>query len=245
MLSGMFRKRQLRLPPEKLRMGGVHFRSDADFISGAERDVESLEQFAGLNKRTRLLDWGCGAGRLAVGIRAKFGRVKDYHGVDIQPRLLNWASKNLTAPGYRFTLVDAAHRHYNPAGTATDKSLPTPPGSVDIVYAYSVLSHLSGDDVEFYLRAIAEALAVGGYGWFTLFVEEDVPLEEENPKGYGPIEWTVPLHCVRYERLHFESLCEKAGLSISHFEHGTQTDGQSLYVVTKFANSETKEGVGR
>jgi cyclopropane fatty-acyl-phospholipid synthase-like methyltransferase len=109
--------------------------------------------------------------------------------------------------------------------------LPTPSESVDVIYAYSVFSHLSGDDVKQYLKAVKDALAPGGRAWFTLFVEQGVPPEEENPVGYGPIEWKVPLHCVRYERAHFEKMCSDAGLSIIHYEHGLETDGQSLYVV--------------
>lgn len=230
---GFLRKKTVPLPPPKLRMGGVHFRSDEDFTRGAKRDVRSLIDLAGLTKSSRLLDWGCGAGRLAVGIRLEFGRIADYHGVDIQPRLLNWAAKNLTAPGFRFTLIDVAHRHYNPTGELTDRTLQTPDDSVDIVYAYSVLSHLPGGDVEQYLKAICRALVPGGKAWFTLFVEDDVPTEVENPAGYGPIEWKVPLHCVRFQREHFEQMCQKAGLTIDHFEYGQETDGQSLYVVSK------------
>ncbi|MBM3723127.1 MAG: class I SAM-dependent methyltransferase [Actinobacteria bacterium] len=230
---GLFGNKKVPLPPEKLRMGGVHFRSDSHFIAGAEKDVKSLVEFAGLNKNSRLLDWGCGAGRLAVGIRYKFGRIADYHGVDVQPRLLNWASKNLTAPGYRFTLIDVTHRYYNPDGATSPSALPTPDSSVDIVYAYSVFSHLDGKDVEVYLRAINSALVPGGRGWFTLFVEDDVPPESENPADYGPIEWKVPLHCVRFQRAHFEQMCSAAGLRVEHFEYGQETDGQSLYVVAK------------
>ena len=57
------------LPPSKYRMGGKHFKNDAAFIKTAVRDVKRLEKYAGLTKDSRLLDWGCGAGRLAVGVR--------------------------------------------------------------------------------------------------------------------------------------------------------------------------------
>ena len=53
-------------------MGGKHFKNDAAFIKTAVRDVKRLEKYAGLTKDSRLLDWGCGAGRLAVGVREHF-----------------------------------------------------------------------------------------------------------------------------------------------------------------------------
>ena len=68
-------------------MGGKHFKNDDAFIRTAVRDVKRLERLAGLTAESRLLDWGCGAGRLAVGVREHFPdrRIADYHGVLIEP----------------------------------------------------------------------------------------------------------------------------------------------------------------
>ena len=62
------------------------------FVNAGVRDVRQLRQRAGLGRRKRVLDWGCGAGRLAVGIKHLLGHVEDYHGVDVQPALIEWAS---------------------------------------------------------------------------------------------------------------------------------------------------------
>ena len=83
----------LPLPPVPLRMGGAHFREDADFVAAAIRDVALLQRHAGLTRESRLLDWGCGAGRLAVGVRQSLGHVRDYHGVDVQPELLELGAR--------------------------------------------------------------------------------------------------------------------------------------------------------
>lgn len=124
-------------------MGGKHFKNDDAFIRTAVRDVKRLERLAGLTTDSRLLDWGCGAGRLAVGVREHFSerRIADYHGVDVQPDLISWARENLTAPGFRFTCVDVANERYNPAGLP-ERTIAADPGSVDVFYAYSVFSHM-------------------------------------------------------------------------------------------------------
>ena len=109
----------LPLPPVPLRMGGAHFREDADFVAAAIRDVALLQRHAGLTRESRLLDWGCGAGRLAVGVRQSLGHVRDYHGVDVQPELLEWARDHLTDEHTRFSLVDQRNERYNPEGEAT------------------------------------------------------------------------------------------------------------------------------
>lgn len=218
------------LPPGKYRMGGRHFKNDRAFIRTAVRDVKRLESCAGLTVDSRLLDWGCGAGRLAVGVREHLGRVADYHGVDVQAELIDWATENLAAPGFRFTCVDASNERYNPGGTP-ERTLSAEPGSVDVLYAYSVFSHMNDEDTPAYLALIREALAPGGKAFVTCFVEEDVPGWEENPEGYGPLEWKGRLHCTRFARRHFEDHVNAARLAVDRFEYGRETDGQSLYVL--------------
>ncbi len=222
------------LPPGKYRMGGEHFKDDDAFIKTAVKDVKRLEKYCDLNADSRLLDWGCGAGRLAVGVRERFetGRIADYHGVDIQPELIEWAEANLAGPGYRFTLLDVSNERYNPDGTP-ERTLGAEPGTVDVFYAYSVFSHMNDEDTPAYLRLIAEALAPGGKAFVTCFVEEDVEGWEENPEGYGPLEWKGRLHCTRFARWHFEDHVNAARLAVDRFEYGRETDGQSLYVLRK------------
>lgn len=220
----------LPLPPGKYRMGGEHFKDDAAFIRTAVADVERLQDYAGLTAQSRLLDWGCGAGRLAVGVREHLGRVADYHGVDVQPDLIDWAEENLAGPGFRFTCVDVSNERYNPDGTP-ERTLAAEPGSVDVLYAYSVFSHMSDEYTAAYLRLIREALADGGKAFVTCFVEEDVPAWAENPEGYGPLEWKGRLHCTRFARWNFEDHVNAARLAVDRFEYGRETDGQSLYVL--------------
>lgn len=217
------------LPPHSLRMGGKHFKKDADFIAAGVRDAKVLRRRAGLGPRKRVLDWGCGAGRLAVGIKHLMGSVADYHGVDIQPELLNWAKDNLTDEHTRFTLVDAHNARYNPDGVASF-DIPAEPGSVNVLYAYSVFSHMTADDVAGYGRTIASILALEGRAMMTAYVEQDVPDCEENPAGYGQLDWKGALHCVRFERTFFERTLWDGGLAVAEFVHGRETDGQSLYV---------------
>ena len=228
------RKKKTPLPPGKYRMGGAHFKNDDAFIKTAVRDVKRLERLADLNENSRLLDWGCGAGRLAIGVREhyKSGRIADYHGVDVQPDLIGWARENLTAPGYRFTCVDVANERYNPAGLP-ERTLASDPGSVDVFYAYSVFSHMNDEDTPAYLTLIGEALSPSGKAFVTCFVEEGVPEWEENPEGYGPLEWKGRLHCTRFDRRHFESHVTAAKMSVDRFVYGRETDGQSLYVLRK------------
>jgi cyclopropane fatty-acyl-phospholipid synthase-like methyltransferase len=226
------KKTPLVLPPGKYRMGGAHFKDDTAFIATAVNDVKRLADYCGLTTASSLLDWGCGVGRLAVGVREHFGHIRDYHGVDVQPELISWADKNLAGPGYRFTYVDVSNERYNPDGSP-DRTVASDPGSVDVFYAYSVFSHMNDLDTPAYLKLIAQALSPGGKAMVTCFVEEDVAGWEENPAGYGPLDWQGRLHCTRFAREHFESHVTAARLAVDRFEYGQETDGQSLYVLRK------------
>lgn len=227
----------VKLPPTVYRMGGAHFRQDDAFVSSAVAEVGRLEERIGLGSSSRLLDWGCGAGRLAVGIVERLGRIEHYHGVDIQKHLIDWAQRHLgDRPGFEFTHVDLANPRYNPGGSL-QRTIPGATGGYDGFYAYSVFSHLMGDDTAAYLKEVSRLLAPGGRAFVTAFVEDGVPDQEENPAGYGPLEWSGPLHCVRFNRGFFETMVTDAGLVVDSLDHGQETDGQSLYILSKPAIS--------
>lgn len=210
-------------------MGGRNFRTNHDFVTSAVAEVDRLRE-RGLTGRSRLLDWGCGAGRLAIGLKESPVSVASYHGVDVQKPVIAWARRHLADDTYEFTHVNAANARYNPDGSRL-RRIPGDDDSYDVFYANSVFSHLDSEDVDAYLKEVDRLLSPGGFAFFTAFVEDDVEPEMENPPGYGPLKWSGPLHCVRYERGFFEDMIGAAGLTVREFSHGTRSDGQSLYVV--------------
>lgn len=230
----------LPLPPRLLRAGGRHFRADAAFLAGARRDAQRLVELGRLGPDTRLLDLGCGAGRLAIGIRAEVGTIRAYCGIDVDRSAIGWCTRHLTArdAALRFHAVDVRNARYNPAGAALDERfrLPVDDASVDTVHAYSLFSHMVAEDVRAYLGEIARALDSGGGAVFTAFVEDGVADQAVNPSGYGPRTWRGALHCVRFDRAYFEDLLADAGLAVVTFRHGGETDGQSLYAAVPAAH---------
>lgn len=223
---------EIPLPPRRLRMGGAHFKKDPAFVRLAVRDVRTLQRKAGLTADSRLLDWGCGAGRLAVGVKHRLGHVADYHGVDVQPELVAWAQEHLADEHTRFTLVDQHNARYNPGGTETF-DIPAADASVDVFYSYSVFSHMLTEDVAGYAATIGRILAPQGRAVLTAFVEDGVPDCVENPEDYRALDWQGALHCVRFDRHFFERTLREAGLAVEEFVHGQETDGQSRYVLRR------------
>jgi ubiquinone/menaquinone biosynthesis C-methylase UbiE len=95
----------------------------------------------------RILDWGCGCGRLSRFMELHFGRDSVF-GVDVDPVNIYWDQENLDSR--RYTLI------------AGDATLPYPEQSFDFVYGISVMTHLALNDQSTWLRELHRVLRVGG-----------------------------------------------------------------------------------
>jgi SAM-dependent methyltransferase len=104
-----------------------------------------------------VLDFGCGAGRiarwLAPDVIAAGGR---FLGSDLNPRLVAWCVANL--PG--------AYARNGPR-----PPLDLPKGAVDLVYAHSVLTHLTEATATAWLGELARVLRPGGLALLTFHDE--------------------------------------------------------------------------
>lgn len=232
-----------RLPPARLRFCGPEFQDDAYFLASARREADRLVSECGLGPSSRVLDVGCGPGRLAIGILDRLGSVADYIGLDVHLPSIRWCKRHLSRenPAFRFQHVDVRNARYNPGGSdhAVGIRFPSGDGEYDIVYLYSVFSHMLEDDVRGYLREIHRVLNPQGMLFFTAFVEEGVERVSENPPGYVQ-SWAGPLHCVRYERGFLESILVDGGFELVKFVPGKESDGQSaVYARRRSAEGST------
>lgn len=228
---------ELPLPPTRLRAGGTNFRADTDFLATATREATRLVADAGFSRPLRVLDLGCGAGRLAYGLIEIDAPIARYDGVDVMAPQIDWCVQQVTRrhPEYRFTTIDVYNERYNPGGAraASDTALPLESASYDVAYAYSVFSHLLSADVRAYLVEFARLLVPGGIAMVTGFIEEDVPDEMVNPPGYLEEAWGGPLHCVRYARAYIATMARDAGMAVERFEHGEEANGQSRLILRR------------
>jgi SAM-dependent methyltransferase len=221
------------LPPASIRLGGHNFERDRDFLAYAIRDAQRLEDTIGVTASSRVLDIGCGVGRLPIGLKAHFGSLSNYTGVDVDAGSIAWCRKHIRGERVSFIHIDIANERYNPRGLALDDDfrLPLADASFDAIHLYSVFSHMETDDVVAYLREFRRLLSPEGRVFLTAFVEDGVSDIAINPPGYGsfPGEWSGALHCVRYDRAFFERLIHDAGLVTDRYDYASDTDGQSAF----------------
>ncbi len=224
------------LPAPHLRSAGPEFKDDAYFLNSARAEATRLVDDLGLTAESRVLEIGCGAGRLPIGLLGSDVAVHEYWGVDVREDVVRWCQRYITArnPSFHFVHVDAQNARYDPDGRAIGKDfrLPVESASFDVIYLYSVFSHMLSDDVRAYLAEFDRLLAPDGRVFFTGFVEDDVPEVSVNPEDYR-MAWRGPLHCVRYERRYLEGLATRRGFRIDRVDYAIETDGQSGLFMTR------------
>lgn len=230
----------LRLPPPSIRFCTTDWKKDEFFIKSASHEVNRLQKLTGLNENSTLLDIGSGQGRLPIGILATLGKIKAYFGVDVSMSSVEWCKRNISEyhPCFNFIFTDFQNPRYAPRGVPFRNpiQLPLADNSCDVIFLYSVFTHMDSDDVIAYLREIRRILKPKGRALFTVYVESECPDEEENPIDYLSElgESTGRLHRVRFNKNYFEKLIVSNSLNIFSFSyHCEDVTKQSVYVVEK------------
>jgi SAM-dependent methyltransferase len=154
--------RELPLPPPELAVPSSGFarkggsgddgtgRWERGFVAGglsaAGGLIEQIERHAGEAGGLRILDWGCGCGRVT---RHMLGRgYASVRGCDIDPDAVAWCDSNLA--GAEFIPSDP------------DPPLPLADGEVDVVFGCSVMTHLDAEQQDRWLTELRRVAAPGG-----------------------------------------------------------------------------------
>ena len=157
------------LPPRALRFVG-----GGDFEAVGEQFLGHFRDLGGLEPHHRVLDVGCGIGRMAVPLTRFLTDGGTYDGFDIVPHGIAWCTRRITRrhPNFRFRLVSIRNDDYNPGGSlaASQFVFPYEDASFDFVFLTSVFTHMLPDDVENYLRETSRVLAPGGRCFVTWFL---------------------------------------------------------------------------
>ena len=132
-----------------------------------------LKLYADLKPSEKILDVGCGIGRLAIPLTQYLDK-GTYDGFDIIPHGIEWCQKRITPryPNFRFYHADIYNQYYNPGGTqkASQYTFPFPDGEFDVVVLTSVFTHMLPADLERYVQEISRVLKPAGRCFCSAFV---------------------------------------------------------------------------
>ena len=222
------------LPPPMLRAAGPLFKGDRAFRNFATSDVALMERHTSLAGK-RILDFGCGSGRLYFGLTQR-SEPSSYLGADIRSDSIVWARRHIASanPRFSFRQIDIQHDRYNPGGTLNnDAWRDAVRQQFDVIYSYSVLSHLAENEAHTVLSMFAERLPVDGWLFVTAFVAEQAENVVINPADAG-FSIKGPLHVVRYRSDYFRDVMLSSFNIVADYV-GAATDGQTFFVAQRRA----------
>lgn len=161
--------------------------------------VERFINVGGLKADHRVLDIGCGPGRMAIAIGERLDWKNQYFGFDIFKEDIDFATKAITGehPTFKFGHLDIRNEHYNPNGriAAENMKFPVPGKSFDFAFATSIFTHFNENDVRNYVSETYASLASGGTFLATFFlIPPDYDTAPPNPKARFRLEHKLAPH---------------------------------------------------
>jgi SAM-dependent methyltransferase len=156
-------------PPEELNFVGT-----GGFQAVGQEFLRYFIEHAGLRPLERVLDVGCGIGRMAIPLTQYLGAEGSYDGFDVVPAGIKWCRAKITPrfPNFRFRLAAVYNEHYAPnaATLARGFRFPYPGASFDLALLTSVFTHMLPADLENYAFEIARVLKPRGRCLVTFFL---------------------------------------------------------------------------
>jgi SAM-dependent methyltransferase len=131
-------------------------------------------KYANLRPEARVLEIGCGAGKIASSLTGYLSAEGEYWGFDNRKEVIEWCQAHISTEhgNFHFLHGDVYNRQYNPKGKlrAEEYQLPFENASFDLVFIISVFPHMALTEIENYLGEAARLLKEGGVFLSTYFL---------------------------------------------------------------------------
>ncbi len=233
------RNRFIPTPPQDRNFVG-----DGDFLAIGCEFLRHFVNFGGLLPTERVLEIGCGIGRMALPLTMYLDPPSEtgaswgsYAGFDVVADGIDWCNRMISPvyPNFSFRHLDFYNSLYNPTSSMDldDGALPYDAASFDFVLMTSVVTHLDATDVAIYLRETARLLAPGGRLFLTAFlvnrsardrIDKGLARPNFDLSATGPAYIANPEHplaAVAYDEAAFLEMARVAGLQLRQpISHG-------------------------
>jgi SAM-dependent methyltransferase len=246
------KRRNGMIPPKSMIFIG-----DGDFEQTGREFLKLFVELANLRPNDRILDVGCGIGRMAIPLTEYVSAEGEYWGFDIVKKGIAWCRSRISPRfgNFHFLHSDVYNEHYNPKGKvrARDFRFPFGDATFDFVFLTSVFTHMLPPDMENYLGEISRVLKDEGRCLITFFLmnEESKGLVHSGRgtldfkyemQGYLTISEGDPEVAVAYREESVVHLLGKHGLRIAGPIHYGSWRGRESFVTFQDLIIATKGG---
>lgn len=242
-------KREPLVPP-----AGLIFTGAGDFKAIGEKLVNSFITWCHLQPTAKVLDVGCGIGRVARPLTKFLNQEGAYWGFDIVRLGISWCKRAYrNFPNFHFQYIPLRNDLYNLSTKAVASAFhfPYPSDHFDLVVLISVFTHMQEADVGSYFFEIARVLKKGQSCFCTFFLitkeSDDYLKNSPNPffkfryDHYFLHDSTVKDANIAYKWEVVETMIQAAGMQITQFfpgwwagrEKEHSLDFQDVLIITK------------
>jgi phytanoyl-CoA hydroxylase len=223
-----------------------------DWVGGSDPELVgeaclwALQRYLQLRPSSRLLDFGCGVGRVMLSVLKYHPDVGHITGFDIMPQVIRFCDSHIASafPQASFELIAGSNDHYDhfiaQAGQVAPKThqqlQAQYTGAFSGIYAFSVFTHVELADLNALLRLLSSLTAPGGQVLFTAFMLTPATrraIGERRcrfPFAEGPLDTEGDtfvgnprdrLGFIAFDHSLIERATFDAGLNIHHIEYGS------------------------
>ncbi len=186
-----------------------------------------------LRRDSRVLDYGCGLGRLCIPLQAFLKDDGSYVGVDTDVSCISYLDDLHNRPNFAFHHVDIFTTMYNKDGTTMPSALDQLDvgAPFDVTFLFSVFTHILPADMDPLLAFLKKTLKPGGQVMASFFILNEKSLAGiEQGTSHRPFPYSyhgamidnedVPEGAVAYTEADLTGYIERAGLSIAETSYG-------------------------
>jgi cyclopropane fatty-acyl-phospholipid synthase-like methyltransferase len=231
------------IPPKHLRVWVGPFEDKELYLGTGRREFDFIMKHCDLKRDDKILDIGCGCGRISIYFLDYLNSNGSYAGIDPALPLINWCKENIE-PRYsncRIEHVDILCPGINDEGKIRpeDFQFPFENHSFDKIVLNSLFTHMKDDGVRQYLREINRVLSPNGMVFVTFFMLNENSIKSMK-KGqavfdfkydygnYKSFHSSRPEEGIAYDEAFVKQMIKESGLHIKYpIHYGTWIDNKN------------------